>query len=183
MTVDLFDSVRRALGDSGLLRAPQGIVAPLRLPEKSKEYLTRVGLPGNEVAPGIDFNLVERLPKLGELYPDQRAAFHASWEYARFLRLKHDVGVYFDEDDGGTVWELDVVPGLDSRFVNTAVELLGYFLAEYNLWSNEPVTQSSDDAREALIAMRTRMLEADPRAFADPDHFWSLVLEDAELYL
>ena len=183
MAVELFDFVRRVLKDSDLQRAPEDAVAPLRLPGRSKEFLTRVGLPGNEVAPGINFNLVDRLPKLGQLYPDQQAALHPSWEYARFLRLKFDVGIYFDEDDGGTVWELDVIPSLDSRFINAGIEQLGYFLAECNGWSDEPVKQSSGDARKALSQMRERMREVDPRALEAPDYFWPLVLEDAELFL
>ena len=178
---DRSDVVRRVFGDTGLLRVSPEIVAPLRLPKESKEYLTEVGLPGHEVAPGIDFNLMERLPTLHEFYPEQREALHVSWNHARFLRLRHDVGIYLDEEDAGSVWELDVIPNLDSRFVNSGVERLGYFLAEFNQWSSGSVKES--DARQFLTEIRQRMSEADPGAFADPDHFWPLVLEDAELYL
>jgi hypothetical protein len=182
MPVDLFDLVRGTFGDGNLLRAPREIVMPLRLPPLSKEYLIQVGLPGNDVPPGINFNLADRLPKLGELYPAYGASLHPSWEHARLLRLKDDVGVYFDEDDGGTVWELDVVPSLDSRFINDGVELLGYFLAEFNCLSETPVKRSPDDSREAFVHMRERMRAADAKAFADADYFWPLVLEDEELF-
>ena len=181
MADDLFQSVLRVFSEAELVRAAEEIVAPLRLPKQSKEYLTRVGLPGREVAPGLDFNLVDRLPRLGELYPRHLAGLHASWDHARFLSLRYDAGVYFDEDDGATVWELDVFPHLDSRFVNASVELLGYFLAECNSWSGESVKES--DARRVFFEMRERMTAADPRAFEDADCFWAIVLHDQELFL
>ena len=162
--------------------APPELVAPLKIPERSKRYLLTVGLPTHDVDPGLVFNTVARLPTLRELYPDPRYQLHESWGNARFLGYRDDVGVYFNEQDGGTVWQIGLPDG-SAAFLNSSVEQLGYFAAAVN----EPVPEldrtSPDQCRQALSELREVLRQADPDAFAEDDNFWPLVLEDAYFYL
>lgn len=180
---DLFEFVRATLANADLRVTPASVASALRLPDRSRRFLTEIGLPAQEVGPGLDFNLVEMLPTPREAYAGSRFQFGAAWENTRMLRLRHEVGIYLNLADG-SVWELVPEAASEARFVNSSVEMLGYFLAE----SSRPggAWQSSDRnaVGEAFDTMVCRMRAADPDAFDDEgDNFWSLVIEDARNFI
>lgn len=179
----LFDYVRRAFGPGRLVIAPAERVEPLSIPERSRQFLLRVGLPTGPLSFGNELNTAGHLPTLAELYPDRRNTLDGSWEKARFLSHVNDTGIYLDAEDNGTIWEVDLLGRGDATFVNSSVEQFGYFLAVLNrsdpAWENAPPAAR----REMLAAMRRELREADPAALAGADCYWAFALEDASYYL
>jgi hypothetical protein len=131
----------------------------------------------------LKFDLVESLPTPAETF-DDRFEFDSSWQRARMLSVRYGTGIYLDLDDG-SIGYLDPERMADTCFVNSSVEMLGYFLAEWNIpW--EPEVGRPDPAwrRAKFDELVRRMREADPEGL-DPESgtFWSLVVEDAGYFL
>ena len=81
----------------------------------------------------------------------------------------------------GHVLSVDADGKLPTRFVNSGIEELGQFIDEY-----EEVRQrlhgTPGEAEQLQLAsgLRSRLLEIDPRALAEPDHWWSVICEQLE---
>lgn len=177
-TAQVFEIVRLVLGGYGLQTAPEALV-PVALPEASRAFLSKVGLPGAEVQPGLDFNLMDRLPTPDQVFAPDKFTFHETWRETRLTRERHGFCMYLDLVDGGTVWELDPRRPDDATFINSNVELLGLCLAIMNA----PVpADGPPDPKDQLSALEDRLREADPAAFEDGNRFWPLVIEDQSYY-
>lgn len=175
-----FDFIRRVLGEYDL-RTPARVVLPNELSERSKAYLSEVGLPGAEVAPGLDFNLVDRLPTPKDFFPAHKFAFHETWLETRLIHARYDCEIFLDLSDGGTVWQVDLQRPKAIGFVNSCVELLGLGLALLNAPSP---TDGDPGAKAWLVELEAQLREADPVAFDETaDCFWPLVIEDQSYYL
>ena len=184
MEGNLFDFVRATLAAADLRVTPANLAAALPISDRSRAFLTTVGLPAAQVAPGLDFNLVETLPTPAQAFAGTGFRFGGAWQHTRMLRVRHGAGMYLNPADG-SVWHLvpDRVP--ETCLVNTSVELLGYFLAESNRPFGPEVSWSRrDTVRGHFDAMVRRMRDADPEAL-DPEggNFWPLVIEDAGYYI
>ena len=179
----IFQFVTRVFGPGSRVAPTRERVEPLKIPERSKRFLLEVGLPTGEVAFGIHLNAAATLPTLGELYPDRRPTLDRSWDAARFLSHAYDTGVYLDEDDAGTVWNIDLTGGGNATFVNSSVEQFGYFLAVLNQpapgWEDSP----PEARRKMLALLRDELGRADAAALAVDDCYWAFALEDASYYL
>ena len=68
----LFEYVKRIFGPGRLVTAPARRVEPLSIPQRSKQFLLRVGLPTGRLSFGNELNTAGRLPTLAEMYPDRR---------------------------------------------------------------------------------------------------------------
>lgn len=155
-------------------------MAPLPLPELSKRFLTRVGLPAREVVPGAVFDEVRRLPTPRGYYPEAHFSFDGAWDQTRLLGAQDGVATYMNLADGGSVWQLvpDRPPTI--LFVNSSVQLLGRFLAEFA----QPSPGGSERwSRQNLDVAEARLLLLDPPAFEDAQHnYWPLIFEDVRRF-
>ncbi len=65
-----------------------------------------------------------------------------------------------------------------SRFVNSSIDQLSRFLAEYERVVSDGPKASSDEERIGCIQdLRARLQSIDPAAFAKPENWWPAVLE------
>ena len=179
----VFEYVRSAFAPGTLVVPPRERVEPLAIPERSKRYLLEVGLPAGPLPFGNKLNTVSTLPTLAELYPERRDTLDRSWEKARFLSHVNDTGIYLDEGDAGTVWQIDLLGGGNATFGNSSVEQFGHFLAILNrpdpAWEKSP----PELRRQMLAAVRGELRRADPAALAGDNCYWAFALEDASYYL
>lgn len=92
-------------------------------------------------------------------------------------------------DDYGTQLELisEVLYSIDPegviprRFVNSSLAAFAECIeAHRNLYADRTTISSADEADEAAIveAFAAALAEIDSKAIADPDNWWSLVVED-----
>lgn len=183
MPDDLFDLVRVTLAGADLRVTPTDIASALPLAERSRAFLTTVGLPAEEVGPGLSFNLVETLPAVPQAYSGTRFQFSEAWRNTRMLRLRQEVGIYVNLADG-SVWELVPEHASEARFINSSVEMLGYFVAESHRPDGPWRSSDRGNVRLTFDALVLRMRDADPDAFDDGGcNFWPLVVEDARHFL
>ena len=174
MWEERFELIRRTLAQFDLRTAPVELLAPLPISELSKGFLSTVGLPVMRAPPALAFNQLERLPNPQEVFP-RRFNFDESWRHARMLHFEWDGGIYIDVSDG-SIWYL--APPTGAIFMNSSVELLGYFLAESNSgdWGLPDVTRRGAQ----LQALQRRLHEADPDAFDVPRaEYWPIAFEEA----
>jgi hypothetical protein len=172
---ELFGFIRTTLGAADLRTTPVEVASELPVGTRSRAFLATVGLPAEEVGPGVSFNLVETLPAVPEAYRDTRFRFGEAWRNTRMLRLWCEIGTYLNLADG-SVWELVPERAAEASFVNSSVEMLGYFLAEWNR-PGGPWKLPDEEVRAALELLVQRLREADPDAFDDDGaNFWPTVI-------
>jgi hypothetical protein len=75
----------------------------------------------------------------------------------------------------GAVYSVDPERGLPVRFVNSSVDRLGQFIRIYQSYAG----RAKDDRAVANVAgkLKEELASLDPPAFADPENWWALVLE------
>jgi hypothetical protein len=81
----------------------------------------------------------------------------------------------------GTVLSIDVEGGLPTRFVNSSVDQLARSLEAYLEYAKK-VRRARSEVDEAELAAEVQRLIAavDPLALGDSEHWWAVVLEQAE---
>jgi len=179
---EIFSFVRHIFREEDLQRSPSQVVRPLRISDRSKAFLLTVGLPrwipfgGGE----LEFTLMDRLPVLNDLLPKDDYVIKPGWEDYRFMSFQYDGGYALNEGDGGQVWGLSVDRGRN-EFLNSSVELLGWFAAEW-IRVGSAYPDGGDAFIKELRAMQKRMEEIDPPAINDELAVWPYVIEDAELF-
>jgi hypothetical protein len=182
---DGFDFVRTVFGPDGLEVAPRELVAPLRIPDRSKQYLLDVGLP-REIpffnGTVLRFNLLHRLPTLRQLLPEHAAQIDPGWDACRFLGLDDDggTGYVLNEADGGSIWSV-TIDSTRSDFVNSSVEQFGWFIAAYGGFGTAP-SAGGADAVTAIEELERRMRAMDPLAVGRDAVFWPAILDDARFF-
>ncbi|MGW3118501.1 nucleic acid/nucleotide deaminase domain-containing protein [Streptomyces sp. NPDC001107] len=100
-------------------------------------------------------------------------------EYARWARLGSDGGFELCADTDGTVWALLLGYDEPNRFVNSSPEAFASGLTEAR--EALRVILSTDQPRVASAAfdrLGERLRAQDPRAFAERENWWPLVLDD-----
>ena len=181
---EIFSFVRGVFSGDLLVVALPELVAPLRIPERSKRYLLDVGLPREIDFVGgstLRFNLLHRLPTLRELLPEHASKIDPGWDDCRFLALdEYDAGYVLNQADGGSVWSV-ALDSPNSSFVNSSVELFGWFIAQY-MRVRSGAASGEDDATRVIDHWEQKMLAMDPRAMSDDAEYWPVIVEDARLY-
>jgi hypothetical protein len=90
--------------------------------------------------------------------------------------LGHDLGTWIVEQEGG-VWSLDPEGEIPTRFVCASMELLQIMLDVF-AERGQVITKMTDEQAEQFDrAMGSRLADIDPTAFAHPDNWWPLVVE------
>jgi hypothetical protein len=182
---DPFDFVRTVFGPDRLQVAPPELVAPMRIPDRSKQYLLGVGLPRETPFVGgtvLRFNLLHRLPTLRELLPEHATRIDPGWDDCRFLGLDGDdgTGYLLNEADGGSIWSV-ALDSTHSDFVNSSVEQFGWFIAAYIRFHTAP-SAGGAVAVTGVEELERSMLAMDPRAIGNDAAFWPAILDDTRFF-
>jgi len=109
--------------------------------------------------------------------------FHESprWLDDRSAVLGSDEGSELRVDAGsGRVTSVDPGGELPTRFVNSTIEQLVRCIDAYRDYTIAVARATDDAAARALVEiLRQTLADIDPAAVADPEAWWSLVLEQA----
>jgi hypothetical protein len=160
-------------------RAQTVLVEGLLIPQSSKDFLTQVGLPPEEIG-CIEFELngpvfaTAREEARRRKLPD----FPRSERFKLLGRGGHAPDFYLVDDPHGTVVEIDLDP-LKVRFVNSRVEHLGAFLLAY-VKSSIRENMSDEENAACVRKIRAELVKIDPEAFSNPDYWWSQVFKQME---
>ena len=102
-------------------------------------------------------------------------------------RSSETVGAYFGTDSvcelqvdaiSGTVRAFDPGGKLPTRFVNSTAKQLGAFIVAYGRYcADARAARDEADTDTIVEGLRRTLVALDPAATADPENWWSLVLE------
>ena len=177
---EAFDFVRGVFGPDQLQVVAAELVAPLRISERSKQFLLTVGLPREATIYGVNlgFNLLNRLPTLRQLLPEHADRLDPAWDECPFLSMAYGCGFYLNQPDGGEIWTA-AMDSADTEFVNSSVEMLGWFLAAYRRLELDYDPHAPRLAAVLAVEGRTRAM--DPPAMAGDAPYWPVIMEDLKL--
>lgn len=112
-------------------------------------------------------------------YADAHGRQVTRQECAEWARIGSDNGFELCADPQGAVWAVLLDYAETDRFVNSSPQALAASLAELRDALNVILsTDWPDVAASTFEALTVRLKEHDPRAFADSEDWWPLVLED-----
>lgn len=152
-------------GRDRLRRWPAHVVADLAIPGASRDFLIEVGLPSlKEGTLRFDLPQTEALPRL-------------PWRpTCRILGYDTSVPLCLDEGAGGQVVSAEDEKAGSFLFVNDSVGALGECLTHFDRYLEQAASAGEAEILEEIARVEERMSQRDPRAFADPDCFWPLVI-------
>ena len=154
-------------GPEKLIRWPQSATSALRVPEQSKSFLCEVGLPIQEDW-NFRFDGNDRFPPLKDK------------PHYRRIGIDDPMPFCLDEEGNGRV--IEVTDKLE-LFVNSSVELFAECLLLFQQYRNAAYGRPKEEGDQMLEITRARIETADPPALADPNTFWSLIVEQMEYEL
>lgn len=161
----LFEDIMNFWGQENLKRWSESSLRGVAIPQSSKQFLIEVGLPYKE-----DWTLrfdpeADHLPRLPNRDNYRRIGFDDS------------VPVCLDEKRGGCVVAVEKEVGGLERFINSSVERFGEFLVVYQEYRKTARVVSEEEIIKLIPSIDERMRKTDPNAFADPDFYWPVILE------
>ena len=144
---------------------PESSLYDVELPEETKDFLLSVGLP-----PGG--SLLLTFYRSGVTPPRRE-------RQARFLIIGDDYGTKLGlKEHTGEVFSIGL--GSISRFINSSILTMLLFLAIY-LTEQPELREVTDEEVLAIVErMRATFRDIDARALADPENWWSVILEQTE---
>lgn len=149
--------------DDEVVRVDADQVDLLGLPEAARRVLVDVGVP-RSVEPLFEFRPLETITNTkGEVY----------------CRFGTDEGTSLLINVGdGTVSAVSLEGLYPERFVNTDLETFFEFLREVTLARRQVARLHDHEAIERILeALQGSLVARDNLAFADPENWWSVVLE------
>ena len=140
-------------------------VAEFNIPDSSKEFLAEIGMPHD-----VDWSLTFETSSQALLQ------FH-DYSDLRIIGYDDMMPLCLDEQHGGKV--VVVEPSHDNvRFVNSCVEMLGYFLMVYQQCRLQGHKLSDDEEIVQLIDFTEhQMIQLDEIAMSDTEYYWSVIIE------
>ena len=161
------DDVIRFWGVENLKRWSFDDLCDAAIPNRSKQFLTQVGLPlenGWTLRFNGESSVLPRLP--------------GRPEYRR-IGFDYDVPICLDEKKHGCV--LSVEPPDVTRYINASVEQFGICLTLYQQYRTRVQGMDEDDAQNLIRRIEDEMRRVDPTAFADPECWWLTIFEQMRL--
>jgi hypothetical protein len=172
---DPFKQTLETFGEESLTRVNPDAVEKLKIPERSKKFLTDIGLPKKKILLcEFDLNLSE-FPTIQE-YAEKKGVKINSRLQLR--RIGWDGGTQICLSEGnGEVITIDIEGKYPTRFVNSHIETFVGFLAlyidEYCKFNNLSDTELDKKA----FKLDERFRELDLNAFKSKNTWWSCITE------
>ena len=154
------DQYRAFWGDQ-LRHWPEKTVRNLQVPEATKHFMVRVGLPiGQSWTMRFDGTLES---------PHNRPTYRIfGYDDLAPLCIVEPTGHVVHLEPGGAT----------ERYVNASLERFADFLVAYEQYRREVVAMEEEDDIDALIdRVESQMRSVDPSALEGPESFWSVILE------
>ncbi len=155
------------------------------LPSESNSFLCNTGLPeSDEILMDnlqVTFNLLkpplltlEEFAKKANLPPaPQHLSKCVCIDFSDFQDL-----TCIDVLRGGSIYKIDPNRGYCEKFVNSQVEKFGIFAAVYVAHIKHTEYLKWQELSFADVHLYECMQTIDPQAFADPDNWWAVILEE-----
>ncbi|MGD6754848.1 SUKH-4 family immunity protein [Streptomyces sp. BH105] len=177
----------QVFGEQKVRRYAPQLLATAALPDAARATLATAGLPADVPLffladtdePGVP-------PVMGGMFADVRmhligTGVQLSPDAANTLATHTRIGtdgmcVITVQRDTGQVWA--ALP-LDGRlqYVNSSVAAFAYSLATLYATRGHMIDADPHTAGNIVADLQTRLLTIDPNALSEPDHWWSLVIE------
>lgn len=177
----------QVFGEQKVRRYAPPLLATAALPDAARATLATAGLPADVPLffladtdePGVP-------PVMGGMFADVRlhligTGVQLSPDAANTLATHTRIGtdgmcVITVQRDTGQVWA--ALP-LDGRlqYVNSSVAAFAYSLATLYATRGHMIDANPHTAGNIVADLQTRLLTIDPNALSEPDHWWSLVIE------
>lgn len=157
------EDLLRLWGESNVVQIDPTEHLLLHLPRQTAETLARVGLPRR----------IEMLFEAREL--QMVDVPHLSGRYCMF---GSDLGTELCISvDTGVVLSLSLNRRYPDRFVNTTLALFLEFLVLVTIERAALAHVRDQDIDARIAALESRLRQMDERALADPDNWWSVIIE------
>ncbi len=174
---DPFEQTLKTFGHENLIKANPEAVKKLNISERSKKFMTDIGLPKEKILL-CEFELnLDEFPTIQE-YAKQRSSQITADLQLR--RIGYDGATQIcisEENESGEIFVIDLKAELPDAFVNSNIETFSGFLSlyveDYCRFSN--VTDKELDRKAFEIDARLRKL--DPPAFKSQDTWWSCITD------
>lgn len=167
-------------GTDELIRNSLNAFNNTNIPEASRDFLVKAGLPKDTVLQ-LSFDRPEdELPRLWDAFHDQ---YDLPIEYNRYLAI--GVGyvpiVCLDEKEGGGIYAIDVAGHHSNSFMNSSVPQLAETLLAWRSSTNwaEQNEPNDEEAMEHAQRLEQTIQRIDARAIEEKDSYWRQALRDA----
>jgi SUKH-4 immunity protein of toxin-antitoxin system len=134
----------------------------------TKEFLVHIGVPKLEEL-SIDF------------FTESNVLYTTTLDGVKYIVIGDNIGVKMCiKEDSNEILSIDLRSGVPLRFVNSNIEL---FLVFVMIYLNESSGKEEIDLEDALTIvdrLRKEYILLDPKALADPNNWWPVILEQVE---
>jgi hypothetical protein len=140
------------------------------LPEETQTFLQAHGLPlGLENGLFVHFYADAQVL---EVYEDGQK---------QFLLIGNDSGTELGiKEHTGEILSIDLDETLPTRFVNSSILTLLAFLETYSKEQPRLIQASDKKIAEIVARIKDEWQTLDPKSLADPENWWSVILEQTE---
>lgn len=153
-------------GADNLRRWSPDALRGVKIPQSSKDFLIRVGLPTKDVGWTMRFD-------------DEAASLPRMPGKSTYRRIGFDdfVPICLDEARNGSVMLIDPPWCAENDFVNSSVEAFGQFVMWYQQYRQDGPGLTEPEVEPLIAETERRMRDRDAAAFADGNNFWPVILE------
>jgi hypothetical protein len=162
-------------GIDGLQKAELATVADSHIPEESKSFLLRIGVPLHEIL-GFNFNLLNVLPTLKD-FKCPPAGYNNDNEKLYCLGETDGVIIAIDGSEGGSLVLVDTDFDFERTFVNSRIVFLVGGLAQCIRHWQRVRDGWGPDARGSAHLVQEWIVQMDPQALSEEKNYWGPVLE------
>ncbi|WP_223652617.1 SUKH-4 family immunity protein [Hymenobacter psoromatis] len=166
----------------GLLPLASSVLQAVPISEVSKQFFRDVCLP-KEAKPNLIFYAP---PDVLAPMPAMLPEISFPLGFRRYLVLADDGGTFLciDIEDDEHVIAVDAYQELMTRFVNSTVTKFAEFLLAYRgLPEPEQAKKATRKMmKEQLDSLKEQFHKIDPEALRNPDNWWSVIIEELELF-
>lgn len=170
-----FELTEGVFGRNGLVRASNECVASLLIPEKSKEFLVKVGVPKENILL-CEFDL-SSFPFLKKHAENKGITVEEDLPYKVIGNDGYMQICLSEQSKMGEVIAYDLNGELPIRYINCNIETFIAFLALYVKDYCKYNDQKDDVLDEYAEKLEAKMKVVDPKAFSNPDNWWFLVTQ------
>ena len=166
----------------GLLPLAASVLQAVPISEVSKQFFRDAGLP-EEAKPNLVFYAPpDALASMSDMLPEMNLPLG----FRRYLVLADDGGTFLciDVEDDDHIVSVDAYQELMTRFVNSSVAKFAECLLAYrSLPEPEQAKKATKEMiKKQLDSLREQFNKIDPKALSDPDNWWSVIIEEQELF-
>jgi len=173
---DPFQQAEEVFGRDGLIRASNECVASLLVPEKSKDFLTSVGLPKENILL-CDFKLTqENFLRIKE-YAQKKGITVENLPYKVIGNDGYMQICLSEKNKKGEVLAYDLKGELPTRYINCNIETFIGFLALYAKACDQYGSLSDQEMLEGAQEFEKQLQLLDPTAFKSDQTWWSIITQ------